>query len=569
MTKRLLAILFLLPLFTFLSYSQKSVNDNLLRDIVRQNGQAEVTIPDPGVREMDWLTRNISISTVRDRTVHIVISPRTLEWFISQNFDYKIVVQTGSKGIISSASVKQALEWESYPSYLQYDSIMQSFLLLYPSLCHLDTIGKSINGKLILAIKISDNVSTDEDEPEVLYTSTIHGDETGGFILMLRLADYLLRNYSLNNRVKQLVDNLEIWINPLANPDGTYRLGNTITSPVRENANGYDLNRNFPDPDPNAPHYPTQKETIDMMKFMRNHNFILSANFHSGAEVVNYPWDRWSRLHADDKWFISISRKYADTVHFYSGPVYMSGFKNGITNGADWYTINGGRQDFMTYELHGREVTIELDNNWVTPSSQLNTLWQYNWHSLIGYLENAMYGIHGSINDINTKEPVAAKVFITGHDKDNSQVYSDTLTGSFIRMLAPGSWDLLFTAGGYRDTLISNIIVAEAQKTLLNVVMKPDDTPTDTIRTIDKLLLYPNPATLSLKVLLPENISGKVNVFIFNQSGIKISDYNTVVTKGIPLMYDVSHLASGLYNMVITNTQTKNSVRSGFIVIRK
>ena len=105
---------------------------------------------------------------------------------------------------------------------------------LYPTLCHLDTIGTSINGKLVLALKISDNADLNEDEPEVFYTSTMHGDETGGFILMLRLADYLLKNYNLDTRVKNLVDNLEIWINPLANPDGTYRTGNTnyFTNPV-------------------------------------------------------------------------------------------------------------------------------------------------------------------------------------------------------------------------------------------------------------------------------------------------------------------------------------------------
>ena len=563
MTKHLLAILFSLLFFTLLSYSQNSVNNKLLRDIVSRNGQAEVTITDPGVRSMEWLSGNTSISSVRGKTVHTVLSPRTLEWFISQNFNYKIVEQSGSKGIISSASMKQALEWESYPSYSQYDSIMQSFVSLYPSHCHLDTIGKSINGKLILAIKISDNVSADEDEPEVFYTSTIHGDETGGFILMLRLVDYLLKNYNLNKRVKNLVDNLEIWINPLANPDGTYRTGNTISSPTRFNFNGYDLNRNFPDPvTPYNSNHIKQKETLDMIRFMSDHNFVLSANFHSGAEVVNYPWDRWKLpLHADNSWFINISRKYADTVHFYSGPVYMSGFNDGITNGAAWYVINGGRQDFVTSELHGREVTIELDDDWVTPPSQLNSLWLNNWHSLIGYLENAMNGIQGTITDFNNNEPVAARIFINRHDEDNSQVYSDTLTGSFIRLLAPGSWDLQFTANGYSDTVISNIVVSEGQKTLLDVEMIPVP--------VDVPLLYPNPATSTLKILLPEIISGKVNVMIFNHSGIKISDYNTVVTKGTPLMHNVSQLTSGLYNIVITNTLTKDSVRSRFIVIRK
>ncbi len=112
---------------------------------------------------------------------------------------------------------------------------------------------------------------------------------------------------------------------------------------------------------------PIQKENLDMIKFMREHKFILSANFHSGAEVVNYPWDSRSWFHADDDWFYSISRKYADTVHVYSVPGYMTFLENGVTNGYDWYSINGGRQDFVTYELQGREVTIELDDAYITP----------------------------------------------------------------------------------------------------------------------------------------------------------------------------------------------------------
>ena len=50
---------------------------------------------------------------------------------------------------------------------------------------------------------------------------------------------------------------------------------------------GYDLNRNFPDP--GLSNVVRQKETLDMIKFMRKHHFVISANFHSGAEVVNYP----------------------------------------------------------------------------------------------------------------------------------------------------------------------------------------------------------------------------------------------------------------------------------------
>ena len=566
MTKRLL-ILILASLYFFQGNSQNINRDDELRKIVKESGQAEVTIPAPGKDEIDRISRNVSVSSLKNKTLWIVLSELTVEWFIKQDFIYEIIKRAEGKGIFVSESLEQAMQWDSYPTYSQYLSIMQSFASLYPGLCDVDTIGTSIMGRLILALKISDNVDDDEDEPEVFYTSSMHGDETGGYILMLRLADFLLSNYSVSSRVTRLVDDLEIWINPLANPDGTYRLDNVISSPVRFNANNIDLNRNFPDPDPLAPHTVLQKENIDMIRFMRNHEFVLSANFHSGAEVVNYPWDRWERLHADDEWFYHISRKYADTVHNYSNPIYMTDLDRGVTRGIEWYLIYGGRQDFVTYELQGREVTIELDDIKITPASELQILWQNNWHSLIGYLENALYGIHGNISDVNTSEPIAARIFIKGHDKDSSHVYSDSITGNFVRMLSAGTWDLFITADGYSDVTISSIKVDKEQNVSLFIRMTPLSAPT--VPAENSPVLYPNPVSSILMVMMPETISGNVNIKVFSQSGTKISDYNTEVTRGIALEYDVRSLAAGVYNMHITNIMTRASCGGRFIVIRK
>ncbi|MBE9512320.1 MAG: succinylglutamate desuccinylase/aspartoacylase family protein, partial [Bacteroidetes bacterium] len=180
-------------------------------------------------------------------------------------------------------------DWQTYPTYEEYDSLMHAFAIEYPDICKIDTIGYSVEDRLLLGVKISDNVTERENEPEVFLTSTMHGDETGGYILMLRLIDYLLENYSSQTRVTSLVDSLQIWINPLANPDGTYAGGNhTISGATRRNANSLDLNRNFPDPQ-DGPHpdgYEYQPETTSMMEFMTKHHFVISANFHSGAEVV-------------------------------------------------------------------------------------------------------------------------------------------------------------------------------------------------------------------------------------------------------------------------------------------
>lgn len=562
-------LVILLLVFLFCSpelFSQEKQKDDRLRSIVNSSGQAAVTIPFPGAREMSVLSHKVSISSVRDKNVEIILSPLTTEWFISGKYDYSIVEPEDMKGILTASSVKQAMEWSAYPTYVQYDSIMQSFQTLYPQLCNVDTIGTTKYGKLVLVLKISDNVLADESEPEVFFTSTIHGDETGGFILMLRLADYLLRNYNTSARVKNMVDNLEIWINPLSNPDGTYRTGNTISSPTRYNANGYDLNRNFHDPVDDD--LVRQKETIDMTSFMRDHKFVISSNFHAGEEVVNYPWDRWSRRHPDEDWFYYISRKYADTVHVHAVPGYMTFMENGVTDGYDWYYIYGGRQDFITYELQGREVTIELDNTKLTPAANLNSLWGYNFRSLLGYLENALYGIHGIVTDFTTGQPVAAKVFIEGHDADSSHVYSDASSGNFVRLIAPGSWTLTFSAEGYASKTV-NVNVQNNQMTWIEVQMIPVINPVDTAET-KNLFLYPNPADTRIKMVLPDRQFGIVDIRLFNSNGVKCLDMVDVHTfEDIPVEIPLSSLTEGFYSIVVSNTATGISDKASFIIIHR
>ncbi|HBE42966.1 MAG TPA: hypothetical protein DDW27_17535 [Bacteroidales bacterium] len=566
MAKRLISILILTIFYILNCYSQVESSDDLLRKTVAGDGQVRITIPFQGNRQLNDLSRNLSVSSVKNKKIEIVLSPLTVEWFISQNIKYEILNKPDPASFLTSVSKNQLAEWERYPTYTEYDSIMQSFPVLYPSICDIDTIGTSINGRLVLVLKISDNVSVDEDEPEVFFSSTIHGDETAGYILMLRLADYLLKNYNTNYRIRNLVDNLEIWINPLANPDGTYRTGNTITSPVRFNASGYDLNRNFPDPA--TPNTVKQKETLDMVKFLRKRRFVLSANFHSGAEVVNFPWDSRWWLHADDEWFYKISRKYADTVHIYSPAGYMTFLDNGVTNGYDWYSINGGRQDFITWELQGREVTIELHDEYVTPESKLDAMWQYNYRSLLGYIENALYGIRGIVKDRDTGDPVAARIFVTGHDKDSSHVYSDSFTGSFTRMLSPGEWNLKFSARGYLDKEIENIVAGEDELTLLTVEMEPYLNPVDTADT-PGLIIYPNPSEEQITLVLPERQFGKVNIMIFNSLGIKMVDINKKAVEDIPIRIDISDLEGGVYILQVRNSTSRMTDRALFMVVRR
>ena len=70
----------------------------------------------------------------------------------------------------------------------------------------------------------------------------------------------------------------------------------------------------------------------------------------------------------------------------------------------------------MNYFQHCREVTIELSNTKLLPASQLESHWNYNYRSFLNYIEQANYGITGTVTDSLTGEPLKAKVFIQNHD---------------------------------------------------------------------------------------------------------------------------------------------------------
>jgi len=401
-------------LFSLL-FVQSGFSQNTVEEIFKNRTEVYFSFNISERFEINSFTKIISIDDVKGTTVFAYANEEEFRKFLELKYDYKILPHPGT--LINpkmSDDIDEITDWDSYPTYDAYVNMMNMFALTYPNLFQLVDAGTTIQGRKILFGKISDNVMVHEGEPQFMYSSSMHGDETTGYVLLLRLIDSLLTSYGNDARVTNLVNNLEIWINPLANPDGTYRSGNsTVNGATRYNANNVDLNRNFPDP-ADGPHpdgKAWQPETISMMNLGYANNFVISANFHGGAEVVNYPWDTWVRRHPDDNWFQYISHFYADTCQANSPSNYMIDFNDGITNGYDWYRITGGRQDFFTYFCFGREVTLEISDTKLVSPSLLPAHWNYNRKSLIKYMEHALHGIRGVVTD-TVGTPLKAKITI-------------------------------------------------------------------------------------------------------------------------------------------------------------
>ncbi|MBK8166966.1 MAG: carboxypeptidase regulatory-like domain-containing protein [bacterium] len=346
-----------------------------------------------------------------------------------------------------------------YPSHAEVGQILADLAAAHPTRARTFQWGTSIQGRALWGIVISDNVQSTEAEPEVRFSSTMHGDEVTGMILTLDFANYLLANYGVPGRedVTNLVDNYEIHLMPNHNPDGTY-----LTQ--RYNANSVDLNRNFPEPAGTQPI--TETENLSYMAYANSHHFVVSGNYHGGALVMNYLWDWTYTLAPDDAALSKLSLEYST----YNLPMYNGDFPQGITNGADWYVATGTVQDWAYDQTGCIDTTIEVSNTKWPAASTLVTFWNENREGMMHYLKAARYGINGVVTAADTGDPLAATVTVTGNSKT---VTTDPEHGDYYKLLDSGTYQLTFSAPGYITQTISNVATTWGTPTVLNVQMQP------------------------------------------------------------------------------------------------
>ncbi|MFN2396805.1 MAG: M14 family zinc carboxypeptidase, partial [Bacteroidales bacterium] len=313
--------LFLFALVTIIStISVKSQNQDYTGEIpkalelinIKGDFYASVKSDDASVAR-EQILQYASIDYTSGDSIYAYFNKRALDILIENGIPFKIVKSPGEVDFELNMNTWEDLlskdltdTWDFYPTYEAYENLMYQFETDFPELCKVHNIVTLSSGRSIFFAKLSANVNEREAEPRFMYTSTMHGDETTGFVLSLRLIHYMLTQYGIDDEITWLLDNMEIWISPNENPDGTYtNNNNTVSGATRSNANGIDLNRNYPNPvdDPSST---IQAETQAMINLTDTVHFVMSANMHGGIECVNYPWDSWEsnqKTHADHFWW--------------------------------------------------------------------------------------------------------------------------------------------------------------------------------------------------------------------------------------------------------------------------
>jgi carboxypeptidase D len=360
------------------------------------------------------------------------------------------------------------------PVYHTYETLvtdMQGIAADHPDITRLFTIGQTVQGRDLLMMLISADPDMQSAEPEFLYIGAMHGDEVVGKEMLYHLIDYLTDGYGVDPRATDLVDGAEIWIMPSMNPDGTALV-------QRYNANFFDLNRSFPDWffDPDNSGAGRQPEVLAVMQWSAGHSIDLAANMHGGTIVANYPWDNNSAGASvfsptdppDHDAFLSISRTYADN----NPAMYANdggSFDHGVTNGAAWYAVTGGMQDWA-YAWNGTfEVTMELSYTKWPAASTLPSYWDDNLESMLSYMERGFEGVHGVVTDADTGLPVAATIRVDANPFPSS---TDPDVGDYHRLVLPGIYTLEFSALGYAAQAIP-VDFGAAKSVVLDVALQP------------------------------------------------------------------------------------------------
>lgn len=272
-----------------------------------------------------------------------------------------------------------------YPAFTQVEARLKDLAARFPQIMRLSSVGKSVQGRDLWVMKISKSPDQDLLLPEVKYISSMHGNEITGRELMLNFIEEIGTRYPQDARVQRLVNNTEIYIMPSMNPDGSELR-------QRGNARNVDLNRDFPDFSTSDNQNVTTGRAVEtqaIMNFQASRQFALSANFHGGSEVVNYPWDTVADPHPFDALVKDLSRGYADLVPYLRS---SQEFEHGITNGYAWYEVDGGMQDWSYNWYNDLQVTVELSNAKWPNFSEIPRFYNDNREALFFYLESAARG---------------------------------------------------------------------------------------------------------------------------------------------------------------------------------
>ena len=414
-------------------------------------GEMEVQVKYSSRAEVQQIqSLNISVDFYSEYAVAYVVKEE-LNALLSMGFEVEILEKDLDKR--NGKSVP-----DGYYSYQEIIDIADSLAQHFPSICSKTVAGYSYLNRQLAYLKISDNVLTDEAEPEVLFEAGIHGDEVGASQNAIMYARELVLGYGNDPEITDLIDNREIYIYLMVNPDGRESMS-------RYNNNGMDINRDWGymwDHEGSTDSAFCQEEARVLRDFILDHEFVIHTTYHSGTEYISCPWS----YRADEP-------EDLDHILFLAG-IYSS--SSGYANldygqgSTGMYYINGASKDYNYGAVGSVSWSMEISYSKQPPASEIMMFYNYNVPAMHAMCEYSGYGLEGMVTDVTTGEPVAAVILVN----DFYPTHTDPEVGDFHKYLMEGTYSVTVKANGYEEVTIDNVVIeSNTSLTHLDIELQP------------------------------------------------------------------------------------------------
>lgn len=367
----------------------------------------------------------------------------------------------------------------SVQGWSDFDEVMQrvdALLEAHPDLLAREELGTSIEGRPLVAIRISDAPeASDPARPKVTINANHHAREVMTVEAALDVVTELVEGYRAEDPdVVRWLSELEVWVTPVVNPDG-YAFVHSDNTWWRKNrrdngdgSHGVDLNRNYPYAwganDSGSSGRPwsdtyrgagpaSEPEAAAMVALARRLHPVANLSYHSYGEVVLYPYGYENAVNPTGDAIAAVASEYArrcrqddDDGHF--------------SKRSRLYPVNGLDRDWYYFELGTYSFVPEISNSsrgfhpspsWIQPTVEgLRPGWRYLLDVAAGR------GVRGQVTDAVTGEPVPATVTLAEVQWKNDEPRQVTAEGFFHKVLAEaGEVHLEVSAEGYASQTVA------------------------------------------------------------------------------------------------------------------
>ena len=440
----------------------------------------------------------------------LVVTDAEYQKILDQGYSVEIVKTIAEM----AANLGNVDDINGYRTYEEALTELQNIAAAHPSFCKLIDIGNS-RGKNyyssgygnysnyqhdIWALKVSDNVELEEDEPSVYYFGAHHAREPLSTEVAFYVLNYLVSNYGSNPEVTANINSKEIWFVPIVNPDGHEIVLDQINTDWRKNIrdndgngnltpggwdypDGVDLNRNYgwewggtgTTTDPNditycGPEPFSEPETQAIKDLLANHHFVAGISYHTYSELVLWPYGYQDGAVAPDVTALeALGTAMGNSIPGISGGHY--------TPQPCWalYPCSGVTDDY-SYGKHGIfGYTIELGTEFIPPANEVYQICEDNLQAAMILLNRVNAAtLTGHITNATSGDPLVAEIYVQGID--NTGLYrepykSDEDFGTYYRLLPNGNYTVTFSKFGYISQTFNNVNINSTGQTTLDVAL--------------------------------------------------------------------------------------------------